>query len=84
MSYIADLTMSEIYTTTIHNNRSIVIRSTPIQYIELVLETQCRPQHGTGSYPVQTSGASYEQHDTEGVVSEYPSKSHSLIRILNT
>ena len=64
--------MSAIYTTTIHNNRSMVIRSTPIQYIELVLETQCRSQHGAGSYPVQTSGASYEQQDTEGVVSKYP------------
>ena len=66
--------MSEIYTSTIHNNRSMVIRSTPIQYIELVLETQRRSQHGAGSYPVQTSGASYEQQDTEGVVSEYPCK----------
>ena len=64
--------MSEIYTTTIHNNRSMVIRSTPIQYIELVLETQLRSQHGAGLYPVQTSGSSYEQQDSEGVVSEYP------------
>ena len=72
MAYIADLTMSAIYTTTIYNNRSMVIRSTPIQYIELVLETHCRSQHGAGSYPVQTSGSSYEQQDTEGIVSEYP------------
>ena len=64
--------MSEVYTSTIHNNRSMVIRSIPIQYIELVLETHRRSQHGAGSYPVQTSGASYEQQDTEGVVSEYP------------
>ena len=45
--------MSGIYTSTIHNNRNMLIRSiTPIQYIELVLETHRHSQHDYNYYNV--------------------------------